>query len=143
VDRADVAGAGDAHAGLPQLARVGLTFVTEYTEPGNTFSVGKGRPPGARTKLTNRVFEDALAHWNETPKGAKLSRGQEVINTVYRQAPREYLKFVGSIISKELLVSDSAAADLSIEQVDTMLAELRRQLFAPTQVETPKPQELN
>jgi hypothetical protein len=31
-----------------------------------------------------------------------------VINTVYRQAPREYLKFVGSIISKELLVSDSA-----------------------------------
>jgi hypothetical protein len=60
-----------------------------------------------------------------------------------RQAPREYLKFVGSIISKELLVGDSATADLSIEQVDTMLAELRRQLFAPVQEEMPKPQELN
>jgi hypothetical protein len=44
------------------------------------------------------------------------------MNTVYRQAPREYLKFVGSIISKELLVGDSATADLSIEQVDTMLS---------------------
>ena len=32
MDRADVAGAGDAHAGLPQLARVGLTFVTEYIQ---------------------------------------------------------------------------------------------------------------
>jgi hypothetical protein len=42
VDRADVAGAGDAHAGLPQLARVSLTFVSEYIVlGGDDESVGQ------------------------------------------------------------------------------------------------------
>src|SRR5262249_9544093 len=41
-DRADVAGAGDARPGLPQLARVGLTFVTEYIVlGGDDESVGQ------------------------------------------------------------------------------------------------------
>src|SRR5262249_18413004 len=39
---ADVAGAGDAHAGLPQLARVSLTFVSEYIVlGGDDESVGQ------------------------------------------------------------------------------------------------------
>jgi hypothetical protein len=46
-----------------------------------------------------------------------------------KERPAEYVKAVLSIMPKELLLSDSTMADLNDEQIDTLLATLRKQVL--------------
>ena len=96
-------------------------------EPGNT--VGKGRPRGSRNRLTARIFEDVLSHWNEPIEGRNITKGIAALEVMRKEKPAEYVKAVLSIMPKELNISDPTVADLSDEQIDTLILTLRRQVL--------------
>jgi hypothetical protein len=102
-------------------------------EAGNTLS--KGRPLGSRNRLTARVFEDVLAHWNEPIEGRNISKGMAALEVMRKEKPAEYVKAVLSIVPKELIFSDPTTADLNLEQVDALLMTLRQQVLAPAMSE--------
>jgi hypothetical protein len=95
-------------------------------EQGNTLS--KGRPRGSRNRLTAQIFEDVLSHWNEPIEGRNITKGVAALEVMRKEKPAEYVKAVLSIMPKELNISDSTVADLSDEQIDTMIMTLRRQV---------------
>jgi hypothetical protein len=88
-----------------------------------------GRPRGSRNKLFAQVFEDVLNHWNEPIEGRNISKGLAALEVMRKERPSEYVKTVVSLLPKELLLSDSTTADLSDEQIDTLLATLRKQVL--------------
>src|SRR4051794_7133119 len=96
-------------------------------EPGNT--VGKGRPRGSRNRLTARIFEDVLSHWNEPIEGRNISKGIAALEVMRKEKPAEYVKIVTSLLPKELVFSDSTVQDLNDEQIDTLIMTLRRQVL--------------
>jgi len=99
-------------------------------EAGN--ALGKGRPRGSRNRLSARIFEDVLAHWNETIPGRNISKGMAALEMMHREKPADYVKAVLSIMPKELVFSDSTVADLSDDQIDTLIMTLRRQVLGVT-----------
>jgi hypothetical protein len=66
-------------------------------EPGNTIGKTGGRPHGSRNRLTARVFEDVLTHWNETVEGRNITKGMEALEFMYREKPAEYIKTVSIV----------------------------------------------
>jgi hypothetical protein len=97
-------------------------------EPGNTH--GKGRPRGSRNRLTARVFEDVLAHWNEPVEGRNINKGMAALEVMQKERPAEYVKAVLGILPRELILGDTALDDLADDQIDEMLANLRNQVLA-------------
>jgi hypothetical protein len=97
-------------------------------EPGNTH--GKGRRPGSRNRLTARVFEDVLTHWNEPVEGRNISKGMAALEVMQKEKPAEYVKAVLALLPKELIFGDTAFDDLADDQIDAMLATLRKQVLA-------------
>lgn len=98
-------------------------------EKGNTYSRNGGRPQGARNKLASRVFDDIFAHWSEPAvAGAKLCKGQEALETLWREKPGEYLRLTASVLPKEF-VFESVTSDLDDEQIDELLAALRERML--------------
>jgi hypothetical protein len=99
-------------------------------KPGNTFSVGHGRPRGSRNKVARRVLEDILAHWFEpAANGSDLHKGREALETLYKTKPDLYAKLVASLLPRDLIIT-SAMDDLSDDQVDDVIARIREQLEA-------------
>jgi hypothetical protein len=87
-----------------------------------------GRPKGARTRLTAKVFEDLLTHWNEpAAPGATMHKGLEALTTLYREKPGEYLRLVASTLPREF-VFDQVTSDLTDEDVDQLILKLRERL---------------
>jgi hypothetical protein len=97
-------------------------------ESGNTH--GKGRPRGSRNRLTARVFEDVLTHWNEPVEGRNISKGMAALEVMQKEKPSEYVKAVLGILPKELIFGDSSLEDVADDQINAMLAELRKQVLA-------------
>src|SRR5262245_56221323 len=92
--------------------------------PGNT-----GRPKGVRNKLTARVFEDILAHWDEpVAPGSDLRKGQEALQTLHREKPGEYLRLVASTLPKEF-VFENAVGELEDDQIDELILKLRQRIL--------------
>jgi hypothetical protein len=61
--------------GLFRPAEEGTVMMTTR-RPNRTFINSPGRTRGARNRLTVRVFEDVLAHWNEPASpGASMTKG--------------------------------------------------------------------
>jgi hypothetical protein len=96
-------------------------------EPGNSHG---GRRPGSRNRLTARVFEDVLAHWNEPVEGRNISKGMAALEVMQKEKPSEYVKVILSLLPREVLFGDTAFDDLADEQIDAMLATLRKQVLA-------------
>jgi hypothetical protein len=88
-----------------------------------------GRPRGSRNRLFAKVFEDILAHWNEPIEGRNVSKGMAALEVMRKERPAEYVKVVTSLLPKELILGDSTTADLSDEQIDTLLLTLRKQVL--------------
>jgi hypothetical protein len=88
-----------------------------------------GRPRGSRNKLFAQVFEDVLQHWNQPVPGRNVSQGMAALEVMRKERPSDYVKTVVSLLPRELLLSDSTTADLSDEQIDTLLLTLRRQVL--------------
>jgi hypothetical protein len=100
-------------------------------ETGNAFAHnGKGgRPHGARNRLTVRVFEDMLKHWNEpATEGSPLTKGMAALEIMMREKPNEYVRAVLSIMPKEIAI-ESVMSDMSDEQLDEIMAKIRDALL--------------
>jgi hypothetical protein len=88
-----------------------------------------GRPKGARNKLAARVFEDILAHWTEpVSAGSELCKGQEALETLYKERPGEYLRLTASVLPREFIF-ESVTSELDDEQIDELLVALRRRMI--------------
>ena len=80
--------------------------------------------------LTARVFEDVLAHWNEPVEGRNISKGMAALEVMQKEKPAEYVKAVLALLPRELVLGDTALDDLADDQIDAMLATLRKQVLA-------------
>ena len=89
---------------------------------------GGGRPKGARNRLAHRVFEDILTHWCEpAAPGANMCKGQEALETLYKEKPGEYLRLTASVLPKEF-VFENVVSDLDDDQIDELLVALRQRM---------------
>ena len=89
-----------------------------------------GRPRGARNRLTVRVFEDVLAHWNEPAiAGGNMSKGLEALETLFREKPGEYVRAVLSILPRELQI-ESVMSELSDHDLDEVMDKIKEALSA-------------
>src|SRR5262245_29474912 len=87
-----------------------------------------GRPKGARNRLAARVFEDIFAHWCEpAAPGSNMSKGQEALETLYKEKPGEYLRLTASVLPKEF-VFENVVSDLDDDQIDDLLTALRQRM---------------
>src|SRR6266540_3143477 len=88
-----------------------------------------GRPKGARNRLAARVFEDILRHWTEPAgEGSELCKGQEALETLYKEKPGEYLRLTASVLPKEF-VFESVTSELDDDQIDELLMALRQRMI--------------
>jgi hypothetical protein len=78
--------------------------VEHQFKPGNP-----GRPKGARNKLGEAFLEAMHADFEE--------HGANVIETVRKEKPDQYLKVVASILPKDLNVNINSMDDLTDEQL--------------------------
>jgi hypothetical protein len=97
-------------------------------QPGNTLS--KGRPRGAKNRLTSRVLEDMHQVWTElvsegraTPPEAKTT-GLSALRTMARERPAEFVKmYATTLVPKDIDITESTLADMSYEEIEARLAE--------------------
>ena len=97
-------------------------------EMGNTLS--RGRPRGAKNRLTARVLADMEQVWSElvsegraAPAESKTT-GLSALRIMARERPAEFAKmFVTALMPKELDITDTTLADMSYEEIETRLAE--------------------
>ena len=76
-----------------------------------------GRPKGARNRLAYRVFEDIFKHWCEPAMpGSKLCKGQEALETLYRDKPGEYLRLTASVLPKEFVFESAVNGQEALVQ---------------------------
>jgi hypothetical protein len=93
-------------------------------EPGNP---GGGRPRGAKNRL-HRAFVEALhADFEE--------HGAAAIRICRMEDPTNYLRVIASILPRELTI-ETAAADLTDDELETMIQRLRTEMLGPL---TPEP----
>jgi hypothetical protein len=71
-----------------------------------------GRPKDTRNRLTKKVLEDILQHWNELDPVTKTTKGLHALQRAYRDKPVEYVKAVLSVMPKELAI-ENVMADMS------------------------------
>jgi hypothetical protein len=88
-----------------------------------------GRIPGSRNRLFARVYQDVLDHWNQPVPGRNVSQGMAALEIMRKERPSDYVKTVVSLLPRELLLSDTSVADLNDEQIDMLLATLRKQVL--------------
>jgi hypothetical protein len=124
-----------ARAGECRFAEFRILAGKEITmpkfQPGH--QIKGGRPKGARNKLAGRVFDDILAHWSEPAAvGGELCKGQEALETLYRERPGEYLRLTASVLPKEF-VFENAVTELDDEELDRMIEMLRERALTARQ----------
>jgi hypothetical protein len=97
--------------------------------PNGTFINSPGRTRGARNRLTVRVFEDVLAHWNEPASpGESTTKGMASLEIMMKERPNEYVRAVLSILPKEIAI-ESVTAEMTDEDLDTLTAKIRDALL--------------
>jgi hypothetical protein len=97
-------------------------------EKGNILS--KGRPRGAKNRLTARVLEDMHQVWTElvsegrTAPAESKTTGLSALRIMARERPAEFAKmFATTLMPKELDIADTTLADMSFEEIEARLAE--------------------
>jgi hypothetical protein len=100
-------------------------------QPGHS-----GRSRGARNRLTVRVFEDILAHWNEpATDGSTNTKGRAALEIMLREKPNEYVRAVLSVMPREIAI-ENVMADLDNEQLDELMAKIREHLLTGRKADT-------
>ena len=84
-----------------------------------------GRPRGSRNRLGEAFVDDLCADWKEN--------GPQVIVAVRKADPSTYLRFVASILPKELSVTKATWDDVSDDELLEYLAKLRSIIAADDQ----------
>jgi hypothetical protein len=81
-----------------------------------------GRPLGAKTKLTRRVFEDMLKVWIEpSADGVDVNRGTAALRTLFYERPAEFVRIVASVLPKDLVL-EGMFAEVDSERLERTLA---------------------
>jgi hypothetical protein len=83
-----------------------------------------GRPAGARNRLSHKFLTDLLAEYEEG--------GAAAIKIFRLEQPIEFVKLIAGILPKEFTF-EAVTDGMSIEQLDEVIIEIRRQLEAPQQ----------
>ena len=99
-------------------------------EPGNSYS--KGRPKGARNKLAASVFSDVYEFLTEPAafRASEPTKFRALLLTLFRESPRDLLRFIASIMPKELSIESSTVTELADEELDRMIEQLRERASA-------------
>lgn len=79
-------------------------------EKGN--QLGKGRPPGARQKLSEKFLGDIIEHWK--------SNGAAALRTACAEEPMEYIKMVASMLPKEATLNVNETITVQSESVQAL-----------------------
>ncbi len=82
---------------------------------GNNAS--RGRPKGARSKITELFFEDLYAKWQE--------KGSEAIDAMIETRPHEFVKCVASIMPKEFKLEAGKLSDINDDDLLEALEAVR------------------
>jgi hypothetical protein len=62
-----------------------------------------------------------LAHWTEpVSAGSELCKGQEALETLYKEKPGDYLRLTASVLPREFIF-ESVTSELDDEQIDELL----------------------
>jgi hypothetical protein len=71
-----------------------------------------------------------------------MCKGQEALETLYKEKPGEYLRLTASVLPKEF-VFESAVSDLDDDQIDDLLVALRQRMVEvrATAVALPAPKD--
>ena len=81
------------------------------------WSGGPGRPPGARSKLSETALQMLGEHFAEF--------GKTAIDTVYREKPAIYLQIIASLLPRQMTVErTSMLGELSDEEIAQLMEHL-------------------
>src|SRR5262245_13716404 len=87
-----------------------------------------GRPLGAKTKLTRRVFEDMLQVWTEpSADGLDTTRGVAALRTLFYERPAEFCRLVASVLPKDL-VFEGVFTEMDTDRLERTLELVQQQL---------------
>jgi hypothetical protein len=100
-------------------------------QPGNEYGK-QGRPKGARNKLASSVYTDVLEFLTEPAafQASEPTKFRALLLTLWREAPRDLGRFIASILPKELSIETSTVTELSDEELDRLIFELRARALA-------------
>src|SRR5262245_43877748 len=99
------------------------------------FGKSPGRPRGSRNKLAKRVFEDLIDVWDEPiAEGSTITRGVAALRIMSKQNPCDFCKLYGSLMPREFWI-DSTAQQLSDEELDAMIEQLRQRAIEARQAQ--------
>jgi hypothetical protein len=102
---------------------------TKLFAPGNTYSVGKGRPKGARNRLTLQFLEDVLSIWTDPAAAAAregLTKGAEALLVLYREKPAEFIRQCFSLASKDVQIESGPITELDDDELARMIEHMHR-----------------
>ena len=87
-----------------------------------------GRPRDARNRLTRKVLEDILAHWNEpTPENPKIAKGRHALEAAWLDKPVDYVRAVLSVMPRELAI-ENVMSDMTDADLDELTVAIRDHL---------------
>jgi hypothetical protein len=101
-------------------------------QPGNEYGK-QGRPKGARNKLAGYVYSvvyDFLSSPATFEPSGERTKLEALLQTTWRDSPRDCLRFIASILPKELSIETSTVNELSDEELDRMIEILRERALA-------------
>jgi hypothetical protein len=101
-------------------------------EAGNTY--GKdGRPKGARNKVASYVYSvvyDFLSSPATFAPSGEPTKLESLLLTTWRDSPRDCLRFIASILPRELQIETSSITELSDEEEARYIEVLREMVLA-------------
>ena len=101
-------------------------------EAGNEYGKA-GRPKGARNKLAGYVYSvvyDFLSSPATFAPSGEPTKLETLLQTTWQDSPRDCLRFVASILPKELSIETSTVNELTDEELDRMIEILRERALA-------------
>jgi len=93
-----------------------------------------GRTRGARNRLAEAVFKDALAHWDEIEETSGKRKGQVALELLFRDRPGDYCRLMSGLLPKEFSTS-AAELDLADDELDALLMDLHRRAVERSAIE--------
>jgi hypothetical protein len=100
-------------------------------QKGNTWG-SAGRPKNSRNKLAGHVFSDVLEFLTEPAafEARELTKFRSLLLTLWRESPKDLARFIASILPRELQIETSSVNELTDEELDRMIFELRARALA-------------
>ena len=90
--------------------RIGRPF-----KPGQSGNP-KGRPKGARSRVSESLLEGLAQHFE--------TKGKNAIDVVFKERPHDYLKIIASLVPKQMEIDDLRPKLKAEDLTDDQLAEI-------------------